>query len=137
MKKTAHLVLLFLGITMFQFTSAQSWLKGNWRVFCVYDGYELDRSGKTVCTLCPTIKRNDGFTIQGLEMNFQNDQIELNFNNERKETINYSWDDASKSILFRYKDVNYRFKVQYAKDYYLLTNSDGRQLLLSNRQCDK
>jgi hypothetical protein len=131
MSKIKHLILLVVMTFMFKLTSAQAPL-GDWRAFCPFEA--TDNSGTTVCKICPLINRGgDGFTIQGLEMKIEKEQIKFTFNADKQETVNYKWDESSKTMTFTFNKVDYKFKLFYAKNMYILKNSDGQMLLLADK----
>jgi hypothetical protein len=139
MNRITRLALLTFLTIIFQsaigqklYSFAPDLLYGTWQVVCTYD--ESDEKATTVCSLCPLIVRDNGFTIQGITMKISKAEIILNFNEEKKSSVKYKWDDIAKALEFNFKEVNYKFTVIEASIYpspsYILRNKDGRLLVL-------
>jgi hypothetical protein len=136
MKRT-KLIVLFIISLLSEAVFAQKELYGDWYVSCVFDSN--DRTGETICTLCPVIKRDTGFTIQSFSMKINSDEIELNMNYQLK-VVKYKWDDKERSIEFSYNQTVYTFKILFAgvpppaannsNSRYILKDKNDRLLLL-------
>ena len=135
MKKTYRLTLIALLTMMFQVSFGQKELYGNWQVTCPFE--LADQTGVTVCSLCPVIKRQVGYTVQGFDMTVDKDEIKFNFNNEIKKAVKYKWDDTTKTIEFVYNEKTYQFRTlfSYAEtERYILKNNDGLLLILDEKK---
>ena len=135
MKNNFRLTLIAFLTMMFQVSFGQKELYGNWQVTCPFE--LSDQTGATVCGLCPVIKRQVGFTVQGFVMTVDKDEIKFNFNNEIKKAVKYKWDDKTKSIEFIYNEKTYQLKTLFAyvaTERYILKNNDGLLLMLDEKK---
>ena len=131
MKNIYRFTLLTFFLTLLNSTQAQSMLTGNWKVCCLFE--IMNDSSTKVCNLCPTIKRQQGVTIQGFDMKVGRDSVNLVMNDVTK-SVKYTWSEESKEFEFTYEEVHYKFKVFLTcSNSYVLRNKDGQLLLLEEK----